>query len=367
MVVLSDAGYKTKTAKFYYYKSFYQEQRDYVIKYILTNDISGESFGIIHLQHSQRLAPGSSRIPAKLHSSSIIRIYSVLLCIHASYIRRKRRADDKLNKIQSLLASSLIALSLASTGLVSLFKDVYSSVTTGSPAEFMQPSMANDSTSNAATDIFSSKQYTLSYDNILSMILIPNEGHHGPGEDDEARFIAQSFVPETAAINKGTNVIWFNGDVGHEHDIIVTSNSDSVSPIYQTGEFTEFEARNYTFYDVGEFSYADTVEYDNGYIMRGNISVTDDSGSADELPQTTEDSETVGILIVPTQDISQYTSDLQNRGFRIDSMHNFQDLRGGQSGTGDEQTLIVWRTPTNMQSSSALSQLSEFSTQLPYS
>lgn len=276
-----------------------------------------------------------------------------------------------MNKIQSLLASSFIALSLASTGVILLFKDVNASasVTTGSPAENMQPSVANNSASNAAPDIFSSEQYTLSYNDKNLVILIPNEGHHGPGEDDEARFIAQSFVPETAIINKGTNVIWFNGDVGHEHDIIITSDSESASPIYQTGEFTEFEARNYTFNDVGEFSYADTVEYDNGYIMRGNISVTDDgSGSADDLPpQTTEDSETIGILMVPTQDISQYTSDLQNRGFLIDSVHNFQDLRGGQSGTGDKQTLFVWRAPTNMQITNALSQLSDFSSQLPYS
>ena len=78
-------------------------------------------------------------------------------------------------------------------------------------------------------------------------------------------------------VSKGTNVIWFNGDVGHEHDIIVMSDADSTSPIYQTGEFTEFEARNYTFNEVrSNFSYADTVEYDNGYIMRGNISVTAD-------------------------------------------------------------------------------------------
>jgi len=274
-----------------------------------------------------------------------------------------------LNKIQSLLASSIIVLSLTSIGLNLLFNDVNAStsVSTGSPAEIMQPSVANNSTTNAATDIFSSEQYTLSDNDKNLVILIPNEGHHGPGEDDEARFIAQSFVPETAVINKGTNVVWFNGDVGHEHDIIITSNSESVSPIYQTGEFTEFEARNYTFNDVGEFSYADTVEYDNGYIMRGNISVTDDRGSAGDLPQTTQDSETVGILMVPTQDISQYTSDLQNRGFLVDSVHNFQDLRGGQSGTGDEQTLIVWRAPTNTQITSVLSQLSELSSQLPYS
>ena len=237
-----------------------------------------------------------------------------------------------MNGLQSLWASSITVLSLASMGVILLFKDdVYAStsVSTGSPAVIIQPSVANNSASNAAPDIFSSEQYTLSDNDKNFVILIPNEGHYGPGEDDEARFIAQSFVPETAVINKGTNVIWFNGDVGHEHDIIITSDSESASPIYQTGEFTEFEARNYTFNDVGEFSYADTVEYDNGYIMRGNMSVTDDgSGSVGDLPpQTTEDSETVGILMVPTQDISQYTSDLQNRGYRIDSVHNFQDLR----------------------------------------
>jgi len=96
--------------------------------------------------------------------------------------------------------------------------------------------------------------------------------------------------------------------------------------------------------------------------MRGNISVVDDG--VDELQGAEV---TLGLLMVPTQDISQYTSDLQSRGFVLDSVHNFQDLRGGQSGTGDEQTLIVWRTPTDMETSNVLSQLAEFSEELPYS
>lgn len=100
--------------------------------------------------------------------------------------------------------------------------------------------------------------------------------------------------------------------------------------------------------------------------MRGNISVTVDQGNT-ELQQTTDGSNTVGITMVPTQDISQYTSDLQSRGFVIDSIHNFRDLRGGQSGTGDEQTLIVWRSPPGMQISTVLLQLADFSRQLPYS
>jgi plastocyanin len=252
--------------------------------------------------------------------------------------------------------------------LIFINMDTYASVLASSSEELTQPQQQQQIGSNngtiaaVASDIYNTKELVLGSDTRDLAILIPNEGHHGPGEENEARFIAQSFVPETAVINKGTNVIWFNGDVGHEHDIVVTSDVNSTSPIYQTGEFTEFEARNYTFNEVGQYQFADTVEYDNGYFMRGNISVVDDG--VDELQGAEV---TLGLLMVPTQDISQYTGDLQSRGFVLDSVHNFQDLRGGQSGTGDEQTLIVWRTPTDMETSNVLSQLAEFSEELPYS
>lgn len=58
-------------------------------------------------------------------------------------------------------------------------------------------------------------------ENVKNLVIqIPNEWLHGPGEDNEARFIDQSFVPEIAVVTLGTNVFWFNGDAGHEHDII---------------------------------------------------------------------------------------------------------------------------------------------------
>jgi len=54
-------------------------------------------------------------------------------------------------------------------------------------------------------------------------VLIPNEAHHGPGDDDgdddDSRLIDQSFVPSSATIPQGTSVIWLNGDVGHEHTV----------------------------------------------------------------------------------------------------------------------------------------------------
>jgi hypothetical protein len=41
-------------------------------------------------------------------------------------------------------------------------------------------------------------------------------------------------------------------------------------------------------------------------------------------------------------DVESIATGIKDAGFGIDSMHNFQDLRGGQSDTGDEQTLVIW-------------------------
>ena len=56
---------------------------------------------------------------------------------------------------------------------------------------------------------------------------------------------------------------------------------------------------------------------------------------------------------------------IKNAGFGIDSMHNFKDLRGGQSDTGDEQTLVIW-TANEMDLSEIGSRLQAISEPLPY-
>jgi hypothetical protein len=69
--------------------------------------------------------------------------------------------------------------------------------------------------------------------------------------------------------------------------------------------------------------------------------------------------------MISTQDIQTYTTDLENRGFNVESTHKFKDLREGQSGTGDKQTMIVW-TISGMDLSTIASNLQEFSSGLPY-
>ena len=91
-----------------------------------------------------------------------------------------------------------------------------------------------------ATSVYDSGQMILGNNVKYLVITIPNEGHHGPGEEDEARFIAQPFLPQNAIVEPGTQVVWFNGDVGHEHNIIVRD-ANGVQ-LFETGEFTELQA-----------------------------------------------------------------------------------------------------------------------------
>ena len=259
------------------------------------------------------------------------------------------------NKFYLTSFLGLVLVLLYFSPLGSYDQNVFGSVTNdvdnndSAADEPLQQFLPNNGTSGAATNIYDTHEFNVG-DSVLNLfILIPNEGHHGPGEEDEARYLNQPFVPESITVSPGTNVVWFNGDVGHEHNIAISGSGDGggPNPLYQTGEFSEFDARNYTFNEIGDFSYADTVEYENGFIMRGNISVTNDNDDTSSQQGTTGANpppQTVGLVMVPTEDLVQNTQDLQSRGFVIDSTHNFPDLR-----EGDEQTLIVWKAPESRQ------------------
>ena len=76
--------------------------------------------------------------------------------------------------------------------------------------------------------------------------------------------------------------------------------------------------------------------------------------------------DTVGIIMVPTQDIDDYISQITGAGITVDNTYDFKDLRGGQEGTGDTQTLLVWTTG-GKDLGETLSFLSSLSSELPYS
>jgi hypothetical protein len=73
----------------------------------------------------------------------------------------------------------------------------------------------------------------------------------------------------------------------------------------------------------------------------------------------------IGTFMVPVKDLDLYTSELKTRGITTDSTYTFNDLRGGQKGTGPEQTLIVWTSSgKNLNEYYPLEQISP---NLPYS
>ncbi|MGB7633839.1 MAG: hypothetical protein WBL68_08945, partial [Nitrososphaeraceae archaeon] len=105
------------------------------------------------------------------------------------------------------------------------------------------------------------------------------------------------------------------------------------------------------------------------YVMNGTINVLDQPenptistiGNTGNLSSANID--TVGTLMVPTEDLATYTSDLENRGFSVLNTHNFNDIRGG-----DPQTLITWGTSSGMNSlENVVFQLEGITSTLPYS
>ncbi len=211
-------------------------------------------------------------------------------------------------------------------------------------------------------DLFNTKTMTLGSNVKHLVILIPNEGHHDEGEDNEARFLDQHFVPENAVINTGTTVSWFNGDVGHERTINVL-NSDGTL-LFNTGEIQDSQmSTSHTFTNPGTYEYE--AEGDPGVTMEGTITVVENNNSS-IINSSPSNFDTVGVFMVPTQDIDSYLSEITNAGITVESTHDFEDLRGGQKGTGDVQTLIIWST-SGKDLTETISSLSEISLDLPYS
>lgn len=231
------------------------------------------------------------------------------------------------------------------------------------------------------------------------IILIPDEAHHGNGEAKENRFIEQSFLPQTAIINKGTQVIWFSGDVSHEHSIILNDDQS----LFDSGTLPEFTASNpMVFNTVGDFGYMspdiDQEAVQKGFVMKGDIKVVDQPnvlnsnanntviGSSTSAPITPSNEETqtqatntpsspavsnnnietVGVFMVPTKDIDEYVQDFKSNGFSIDSTYSFKDLRGLARDTGSEQTLLVWTAGPSMTVDTAISALKDIGEKLPY-
>jgi plastocyanin len=229
-------------------------------------------------------------------------------------------------------------------------------------AQVPSSGVGNNQPNINAENLFNTRTMVLGNNVENLVILIPNEGHHGPNEESEARFLEQQFVPETAVVNSGTTVAWFNGDVGHERTVDV-ANANAGSLLFSTGVITDMQvSKTITFNSTGTYNYK--AMGDPGVTMRGAITVSNIQSPV--ANSANGEIDTVGVLMVPAQDKDAYIQEVENGGLTVDSTYDFNDLRGGQQGTGSVQTLIVW-TSTGKDLNSVVSTLSQISSTLPYS
>ena len=286
----------------------------------------------------------------------------------SDYSRRGRNIELlSLNSTMKSAVTLAIFLSLASALIVMI------------TTEFLNVKFAHAQTDNFnstshlninATNIYDSKTMVLGNDIKNLVILIPNEAHESPTMEEEQRHINQPYIPQKAVVRPGTMITWFNGDVDHDHKITL-NDARSKQQIFDSGVFAFNEAsKPIIVNNISTFNYfeANVNNEDEDFVMDGEIVVDQPSSTPNSSSSSNSNIDTVGTYMVPTQDIDTYLSELTDRGFIINSMHDFQDLRGGQEGTGDKQTLIVWGANSSaMPLDTIINSLKEITPELPYS
>jgi plastocyanin len=223
---------------------------------------------------------------------------------------------------------------------------------------------------NTASDLFETKSLKLSPNIKHLVILIPNEGHESQEAGDvssDQRLINQPYLPQSAEVNRGTMVVWFNGDVDHDHKITLTNGANLENTIFDSSTFAYDEpSEPIVLNDTGTFNYyqTDVNNEDEDYVMNGTITVVDQQsldGNNNLNSGVQGNADTAGVLMVPASDVDTYAQDLKNNGFTVDSTQNFNDIRAG-----DEQVLLVWTT-SGIDLDNVISTLQRIIQTLPYS
>jgi hypothetical protein len=93
---------------------------------------------------------------------------------------------------------------------------------------------------------------------------------------------------------------------------------------------------------IGEYNYADTIDYEGGFRMTGQITVVADQQNNIADTTTNNTADTLGLLMVPAEDSQDIAQTL-----------------------GDQQTLLVWIT-NGKAMNEIISTLQQISEELPY-
>jgi hypothetical protein len=220
---------------------------------------------------------------------------------------------------------------------------------------------------NVARDIFDNKTLTLPSNVKNFVILIPNEAHESPLLPKEQRLINQPYVPQNLVSGANTQIIWFTGDVGHTREItLIDENSKEVyNSRLKFNTATEPLLLNHS----GKFTYFEKNANmdDPKFVMEGSITITKNDvplNSNDNMTVSESPSDTMLVLMVPTNDIKKHIMTLVDNNVNIIDIHSFKDLRE-TGGGGANQTLLVLGTNDPLDES--ISVLKKITSSLPYS
>ena len=235
-----------------------------------------------------------------------------------------------------------------------------------------------------ATSLYNTHNMILGNNVKNLVILVPNEAHE-PYSLKEQQLINQAFIPQNVRMNVGTTIVFFNADVGHDHREVITKGLAG-SRVFDTRIFSydvddddeddkiPNSSRNYTFNEIGDFSYYDTVF--GKKVMNGTIEVVSnpltqatiatimnnnaDNSLTSYYPQY--DFDTVGAFVVPTEMLNKYTRMFENQDLQIYDIHNFTNLMDNDDA---KQSLIVW-TSNGHTLESVIGKLQKITPTLPY-
>ena len=232
-----------------------------------------------------------------------------------------------------------------------------------------------------ATNLYETHNMVLGNNVKNLVILVPNEAHE-PYSLKEQQLINQAFIPQNVRMNVGTTIVFFNADVGHDHREVIV-NGLTGSRVFDTRIFSYDDnddeddkipnsSRNYTFNEIGDFSYYDTVF--GKKVMNGTIDVVsnpltqattmnnndNDNSLTSYYPQY--DFDTIGTFVVPTEMLNKYTRMFENQGLQIYDIHNFRNLMDKDDA---EHSLIVW-TSNGHTLESVIEKLQKITPTLPY-
>jgi plastocyanin len=234
-----------------------------------------------------------------------------------------------------------------------------------------------------ATNLYKTHNMILGNNVKNLVILVPNEAHE-PYSLKEQQLINQAFIPQNVGMNVGTTIVFFNADVGHDHREVITKGLTG-SRVFDTRIFSYDDddkddkipnsSRNYTFNEIGDFLYYDTVF--GKKVMNGTIEVVsnpltqattittmnnnnNNNSLTSYYPQY--DFDTVGAFVVPTEMLNKYTRMFENQDLQIYDIHNFRNLMDKDNA---EHSLIVW-TSNGHTLESVIENLQKITPTLPY-